>query len=80
MRKTINISLTEKLKKEVDNTVKSGQYSSRSEFFRDAIRAWKKNNNLNKSVKKNNEKTWNDLSKERLLDLYDESDSIYDKI
>lgn len=29
------------LKREVDNEVKSGNYASVSEFFRDAIRAWK---------------------------------------
>lgn len=41
MRKTVNISLTEELKKEVDKAVESGQYSSRSELFRDLIRLWK---------------------------------------
>ena len=34
------------LKKEVDSYVKEGQYSSTSEFFRDMIRTWKRNNLL----------------------------------
>ncbi|MFB6212835.1 MAG: type II toxin-antitoxin system ParD family antitoxin [Candidatus Magasanikbacteria bacterium] len=41
MRKTVNISLTEELKEEVDKAVESGRYSSRSEFFRELIRLWK---------------------------------------
>ncbi len=34
------------LKKEVDAYVKEGQYSSVSEFFRDMLRTWKRNNLL----------------------------------
>jgi putative addiction module CopG family antidote len=41
MRTTLNISMPQTLKREVDNEVKSGNYASASEFFRDAIRAWK---------------------------------------
>ena len=41
MRKIINISLPEELKKEVGKVVKSGRYATASEFFRDLIRLWK---------------------------------------
>lgn len=41
MRKVINISLPQELNKEVDRAVKSGQYASKSEFFRDLMRLWK---------------------------------------
>lgn len=41
MRQTINISLPLPLKKQVDKAVKEGDYASVSEFFRDAVRAWK---------------------------------------
>ena len=41
MRKVVNISLPQKLNKEVDKAVKSGQYASKSEFFRDMMRLWK---------------------------------------
>lgn len=40
MRNVISISLPIGLKKQVDRTVKEENYSSVSEFFRDAIRAW----------------------------------------
>jgi putative addiction module CopG family antidote len=39
MRSTINISLPEKMKKRVDYLVKSNNYGSTSELFRDALRA-----------------------------------------
>jgi len=41
MRKVVNISLPQELNKEVDKAVKSGQYASKSEFFRDMVRLWK---------------------------------------
>ena len=41
MRNIINISLPRALKDEVDNAMKSGEYASRSDFFRDLIRSWK---------------------------------------
>ncbi|MDP1689558.1 MAG: ribbon-helix-helix domain-containing protein [bacterium] len=41
MRKVVNISLPQELNKEVINAVKSGQYASKSEFFRDMVRLWK---------------------------------------
>lgn len=41
MRKIINLSLPEELKKEVDKAVESGQYATKSEFFRDLLRLWK---------------------------------------
>lgn len=41
MRATINISIPQKMRNEVENEVKIGNYASVSEFFRDAVRAWK---------------------------------------
>ena len=41
MRTTLNISMPATLKKSVDQAVKEGNYASVSEFFRDAVRAWK---------------------------------------
>lgn len=41
MRTVVNISMVPKLRKEVDTIVKEHNYSSVSEFFRDALRAWK---------------------------------------
>lgn len=43
MRTTLNISIPPALKREVDKEVKAGNYASASEFFRDAVRAWKDN-------------------------------------
>lgn len=42
MRTIINISVPEQLNKEVEEAVKEGNYASKSEFFRDAFRAWKR--------------------------------------
>ncbi len=39
MRTTLNISMPPALKREVERAVKEGQYSSVSEYFRDAARA-----------------------------------------
>ena len=47
MRKVINISLSTELYKEVEKAVKSGRYSSKSEFFRDLIRLWQDEKLLN---------------------------------
>ena len=41
MRKIVNISLSKELSREVDKAVKSGNYSTKSEFFRDLLRLWK---------------------------------------
>ncbi|MBI3638449.1 ribbon-helix-helix protein, CopG family [Candidatus Wolfebacteria bacterium] len=41
MRSIVNISLPKEMNKEVERAVKSGQYASKSEFFRDLIRLWK---------------------------------------
>ena len=40
MRKVINISLPNELKTEVDKAVKSGNYATKSEFFRNLFRLW----------------------------------------
>ncbi len=41
MRNIVNISLPDELNKEVDRMVKSGNYASKSEFFRHILRLWK---------------------------------------
>jgi Arc/MetJ-type ribon-helix-helix transcriptional regulator len=43
MRNIVNISMPAEMKKEVDAYVKEGQYSSVSEFFRDMLRNWQRN-------------------------------------
>jgi putative addiction module CopG family antidote len=40
MRKVINISLPEHLYEEVEQVIESGRYASKSELFRDLLRAW----------------------------------------
>lgn len=40
MRQVINLSLPAKLAETVDKEVRKGRYSSRSEFFRELLRAW----------------------------------------
>ena len=47
MRKTLNISISPSLKQEVEREVKEGNYSSTSEFFRDALRAWQDSKLIN---------------------------------
>jgi putative addiction module CopG family antidote len=42
MRSIINISMPAELKKEIELAVKEGNYASKSEFIRDAIRALKR--------------------------------------
>lgn len=42
MRQIVNISLPPALAKEVDIEVKNGNYASKSEFFRDLLRAWRR--------------------------------------
>jgi Arc/MetJ-type ribon-helix-helix transcriptional regulator len=46
MRNIINISVPEMLKKEIEREVSSGGYASTSEFFRNLLRDWKRNNLL----------------------------------
>ena len=41
MRNIVNISLSKELAREVEKAVKSGCYSSKSEFFRSLLRLWK---------------------------------------
>ncbi len=43
MREIINISLPAPMAKTVKNAVKTGSYSSTSEFFRDLLRDWQEN-------------------------------------
>ncbi len=43
MREIINISLPPQMAKTVKIAVKSGDYSSVSEFFRDLLRDWQEN-------------------------------------
>lgn len=40
MRNIINISLPEKMKKAVEESVKKGHFSTKSEFFRMLLRLW----------------------------------------
>ncbi|MEK7673620.1 MAG: ribbon-helix-helix domain-containing protein [Patescibacteria group bacterium] len=52
MRQVINISLPEKLADVVEREVKTGQYATKSEFFRDLLRLWEEEKilqNLRKS-------------------------------
>lgn len=43
MREIINISLPPQMAKTIKNEVKTGDYSSVSEFFRDLLRDWQEN-------------------------------------
>lgn len=47
MRKIINISLPSPLAKAVKSAVKTGSYSSTSEFFRQLLREWQEGKLLN---------------------------------
>jgi Arc/MetJ-type ribon-helix-helix transcriptional regulator len=40
MREVINISLPKELNRAVEETIKKGSYSTKSEFFRDLLRLW----------------------------------------
>lgn len=40
MRRVINISLPSELAKFVEKTIKTGQYATKSEFFRSLLRDW----------------------------------------
>ncbi len=40
MRNIVNISLPKEMTKQVEKAVKSGNYASKSEFFRDLLRTW----------------------------------------
>jgi Arc/MetJ-type ribon-helix-helix transcriptional regulator len=41
MRSIINISVPADLKKDVELALKQGEYATKSEFFRELLRAWK---------------------------------------
>lgn len=41
MRKVVNVSLPEHLYRDVQQAVKLGKYGTKSELFRDILRAWK---------------------------------------
>ncbi len=43
MREIINISLPPQMAKTIKSAVKTGDYSSVSEFFRDLLRDWQEN-------------------------------------
>jgi len=43
MREIINISLPPQMAKTIKSAVKTGDYSSTSEFFRDLLRNWQEN-------------------------------------
>jgi len=47
MREVINISLPSAMAKTVKSAVKTGSYSSTSEFFRDLLRDWQEGKLLN---------------------------------
>jgi len=40
MREIINISLPKELNRAVEETIKKGNYSTKSEFFRELLRLW----------------------------------------
>ena len=40
MREVINISLPKELNRAVEETIKKGNYSTKSEFFRELLRLW----------------------------------------
>jgi Arc/MetJ-type ribon-helix-helix transcriptional regulator len=40
MREVINISLPKELNQVVEKTIKKGNYSTKSEFFRELLRLW----------------------------------------
>ena len=55
MRKIVNISLSEGLVLEVEKAMKTGEYASKSEFFRELLRLWKEERLLNKLQKSQKE-------------------------
>lgn len=84
MRKIVNISLPEQLYKEVEEAVKQGRYGTKSELFREMLRAWKEGkihlpqrqfsaSTLLKSAKKHAKKGGpKDLSQKHDVYLYNE--------
>lgn len=56
MRDIINISLSKELSKEIDNMVKRGKYSTRSEFIRNLIREKIKEEELWRDIQKSEAK------------------------
>ena len=55
MRQVVNISLPEKLAAEVEKEIKTGNYATKSEFFRDLIRLWQEEKILQKLRKSQRE-------------------------
>ena len=55
MRKIVNISLSEGLVLEVEKAMKTGEYASKSEFFRELLRIWKEERLLKKLQKSQKE-------------------------
>ena len=55
MREVLNISMPTQMVKTVKKAVKSGSYSSTSEFFRDLLRDWQKGLLLNELTKSQKE-------------------------
>jgi len=55
MRNIVNISLPESLNKVVEKEIKTGGYSSKSEFFRFLLRLWREKE-LGKELKKDRER------------------------
>ena len=51
MRTIVNISLPEKLNKEVEKAIAKGRYASKSEFFRELLRLWMEGKLANKLEK-----------------------------
>ncbi len=51
MRSVINISLSERLNKEIEKMVKKGKYSSKSEFLRELVREKIEEDDLVRNVK-----------------------------
>lgn len=55
MRNIVNISLPKEMTKDVEEAVKSGNYASKSEFFRDLLRTWKEQKLLNEIMESERE-------------------------
>jgi putative addiction module CopG family antidote len=55
MRTIVNISLPAELNKEVEKAVKSGDFGTKSEFFRHLLRLWKEDQALGELQKSRQE-------------------------
>jgi Arc/MetJ-type ribon-helix-helix transcriptional regulator len=62
MRTIVNISMPQGLYDEVETIMKSGQYASKSEFFRELLRTWKMQQ-LQKDIAESEE----DIAKGRVI-------------